>query len=186
MNGQHTAGFCTRTLIGYALSLYSDGDVHSVTDMGISEQQIHWLSQLTEAELHEFCKSRLTIFQIHIDTNTFNVRRSELERLRIEKSQQSTLLRFGSPVALMSYLFGLTSEDCAALRRQHGIKSSAGRPENLSESQIQKAWDIWHSNKDKSFIDRFIEIGKAGIALNSAWTMLHQLAENETAQRRRP
>lgn len=164
----------TSTGVMSALHAYATGQRSEWEEMGFSEDEMRWLSTLTATEVMQFCAACRRMFKWGVNHQAFVIQRKLFEQQRCVGSKQETLIGLDAPVSLLTRVFGLSTTECADLRKKLNIAPKSGRPVTLTEEQQTTVWRIWKDTQGQEVVDRLLAIGSTGVPLNSAWQIVNQ------------
>ena len=172
----------TSLLIAKLLKLYAEGGFNAVKESGvrgITQVHLNRLARMTVTQLDQFCGIDIELLARFV----FCEERVDIvlklwDAQQQDHADQENLIRWGSSLPLMEEEFGMSGADYAALRRKLVIDTN-GRPPKLSEEDELRVLRLWQEHKALPSRQRWLALGKAGIPLNSAWTVIQQARSEE-------
>jgi hypothetical protein len=161
-------------VLRYATSMLEKGDESALLLMGFEAEEVRALECLTVKHLQRLGELGTHFMDFRVDHDCF---RKLVERLtgerRIEHLQDALLLA-GAPLAMMHRYWGMTTQDCASRRRVLGIETPIGRPQRLSDAELEQLWHDW---SDLDEVDdereRYLKLAeRSGHALAAIWPVV--------------
>lgn len=163
----------------YVVRAAANGDIKTPLKLGLRESQIHELLTLNSQELHDMATmSKATFLNIHFDPDALDIalQQNSLKSQRREKIGQ--LLAAGASFPVMSYLYGLTTEDIANYRKIMKLPKNEGRPPMPSDNEQARIWAIMKpvtSFDDDGITDLLLQAHReTGIKVSAVWQLLKQ------------
>lgn len=172
------AEFSLHTLL-FVVRAATNGDIKTPLKLGLRESQIHELLTLNSQELHDMASmSKANFLNISFDPDALDIalRHNALKSRRREQIGQ--LLAAGASFPVMSYLYGLTTEDIANYRKIMNLAKNEGRPATPSEDEQARIWEIMKpisSFDDDCITELLLQAHReTGIKISAIWQLLKQ------------
>ena len=111
--------------------------------MGFDPREVRAMEALTVKHLQRLSELGANFMDFRIDHDCFNKLLDRLTDERQIEHLQDDLLGAGAPVAMMHHYWGMTAQDCASRRRVLGLETLIGRPQRLSDDELEQLWHLW-------------------------------------------
>lgn len=178
------AEFSLHTLL-YVVRVAANGDIKTALKLGLRESQVHELLTLNNQELHDMASmSKANFLNIAFDPDALDIalQHNALKSKRRELIGQ--LLVAGASFPVMSYLYGLTTEDMASYRKIMQLPKNEGRPAMPSEEAQTRIWEIMKpiiQSFDDEQVPGLLLLAHrdTGVKISAIWQLLKQWGNNQ-------
>lgn len=177
------AEFSLHTLL-YVVRAAANGDIKTLLKLGLRESQIHELLTLNSQELHDMASmSKAHFLNISFDPDALDIALQQNVLKSKRREQIGQLLAAGASFPVMSYLYGLTTEDIANYRKIMKLAKNEGRPATPSEETQNRIWEIMKpvsSFDDEGITEALLQAHReTGIKVSAIWQLLKQWWGNQ-------
>ncbi len=172
------ADYAFYTLL-YVSRLVSEGDYETPYKMGISNEQMVKISDLSTQDIHILSDlTQAKFLSVTFDNQALD---KALKIIKVKKQHQIKiyeLLREGASYPVMKYLYGLTTSDMANCKKFLNLPKGEGRPLSPSELEQTVLWD-YITPKDliqtDELADKLLYASReTHIKINAIWVLLNQ------------
>jgi len=173
----NASDYAFQTLL-YVSRLVSEGDFKAAECMGLSNEQMSKIGDLSSQDIHVLSGlTQAKILSVQFDKKALD---KALEIIGNKKRHQRKiyeLLRQGASYPVMKYLYGLTTSDMANYKKFLNLPRSDGRPSVPSEDKQNMLWKhITHVdiNTDE-LADKLLHASRVtNIRINVIWLVLNK------------
>lgn len=161
-------------VLRYATSLLEAGDESALLLMGFDPVEVRAMETLTVKHLQRLSELATHFMDFRVDHDVFRRVLARLTAERKVEQLQDALLRAGAPLAMMHQYWGMTTHDCASRRRILGIETQIGRPQRLSDEELERLWHLWAELADvEDERERYLELAeRSGQSLTLLWPVV--------------
>lgn len=161
-------------VLRYATHMLEKGDESALLLMGFEPGEVRAMEALTVKHLQRLGELGTHFMDFRVDHDCF---RKLVERLTGERrieNLQDALLHAGAPLAMMHHYWGMTAHDCASRRRVLGIETPIGRPQRLSDDELEQLWYVWNELDDiDDERERYLKLAeRSGHGLSAIWPVV--------------
>lgn len=154
-------------VLAFAGQLAAEGRYAVLLGMGVRQDQIPRLSNLSFADIAMMGASVLSAALIHarIDADVLDIVFRNLDRTQREMEGIRRLIGAGASQCLMHELTGMDGDRYAQFRRVLGLHGSGGgRPRELLRgeataaevAEAERIWTLWQASSDREEVERWL------------------------------
>lgn len=130
-------------VLRYATSMLEKGDESALLLMGFEAEEVRAMESLTVKHLQRLGELGTHFMDFRVDHDCLKKLVDRLTGERGIEDLQDALLVAGAPLAMMHRYWGMTAHDCASRRRVLSIGTPIGRPQRLSDPELEQLWHLW-------------------------------------------
>ena len=175
----NASNYAFQTLL-YVSRLVSEGDFKAAECMGLSNEQMSTIGDLSTQDIHILSDlTQAKFLSVQFDQKVLDKALVIIGDKKRHKHKIYELLKQGASYPVMKYLYGLTTSDMANYKKFLNLPRSDGRPSVPSEDEQNMLWrHITHvdiHNKTEELADKLLQASRAtNLQINVIWLVLNK------------
>ena len=171
--------YAFQTLL-YVSRLVSEGDFKTAECMGLSNEQMSTIGDLSTQDIHVLSDlTQAKFLSVQFDQKALDKALVIIGDKKRHQHKIYELLKKGASYPVMKYLYGLTTSDMANYKKFLNLPKSEGRPSLPSEDKQHNLWKhITHVDihiKTEELADKLLHASKAtNLQINVIWLVLNK------------
>lgn len=135
--------------LNYIARCNLEGDETSLRRMQIGRDELEAIGRLTVHDLQQLATMKVNCIKVRLETELFWSLLELLKKRQVDEDQINLLLVNDSPLAMMNHLYGMSSREYTARRKQLDLQGSVGRPSLPNFESKSVLFDHWNALRKK-------------------------------------